>query len=260
MHTEWNVASSPHFVGRRFRATVKLLFTGVLSVSLIGIAASGAFAGGFTYTSFNDGFNAPLEPTHSEILDNIYGGVFVASGLDFTNGTVTARRVFDQGGVMETLNLVTGDQTGVDQVWTDGIATVTASAKHALLQQSFGWNGGGLGTTYIELLTEADVGGPGVPLMVMGDFLWGLNPSSPDTWWSREVENTDGNIDHLITYKIDGLGVAETVWALFWEDQPTGASDRDFNDFVIEVRAIPEPATAMLLVLGGSLILRRKRF
>ena len=94
----------------------------------------------------------------------------------------------------------------------------------------------------------------------MGDFLWGSNPSSPDMWWSLESSNTDGNSDHLITYKIEGLGTSDTVWLLFWEDQATGASDRDFNDFVVEVRAIPEPATAMFLIFGGaSLILRRKR-
>ncbi|MFQ5501404.1 MAG: DUF4114 domain-containing protein [Phycisphaerae bacterium] len=228
-------------------------------VTVLAVNATAVFANGITYTSFNDGFNAPLEPTHSQILDDIYGATFVASGLDFTNGTVTARRVFDQGSIMETLHLVTGDQNGVDQVWTDGISTVTASAKFALLNQSFGWNGGGMGTAYTELLTDADVGGPGVPVNIMGDFLWGSNPSSPDMWWSQEPQNTDG-ADHLITYKIDGLGTADTVWLLFWEDTAATTSDFDYNDFVVEVRAIPEPATAMFLIFGGvSLILRRKR-
>jgi hypothetical protein len=35
-------------------------------------------------------------------------------------------------------------------------------------------------------------------------------------------------------------------------------SDRDYNDFVVEIRAIPEPATIALLGLGG-LLLRRKK-
>lgn len=259
MHTPRIEASSPQIVGRNTRAATMGMIVSAALVTVLAVNATAVFANGITYTSFNDGFNAPLEPTHSQILDDIYGATFVASGLDFTNGTVTARRVFDQGSIMETLHLVTGDQNGVDQVWTDGISTVTASAKFALLNQSFGWNGGGMGTAYTELLTDADVGGPGVPVNIMGDFLWGSNPSSPDMWWSQEPQNTDG-ADHLITYKIDGLGTADTVWLLFWEDTAATTSDLDYNDFVVEVRAIPEPATAMFLIFGGvSLILRRKR-
>ena len=54
----------------------------------------------------------------------------------------------------------------------------------------------------------------------------------------------------MVTYFVEGLtGVDETVWLLFWEDQPCGG-DEDFNDFVVEVRAIPEPGT-MLLVGAG---------
>ena len=203
MHIQWIEASSPRIAGRNSQAAIKGIVVFTALVAVLAMSASAVFAGGITYTSFNDGFNSPNEPTHSELLDNIYGATFGASGVDFTNGTVTARRVFDQGGIMGTLNLVTGDQTGVDQIWTDGISSVTASAKFALLNQSFGWNGGGLGTTYTELLTDADVGGPSVPISIMGDFLWGSNPSSPDMWWSLESSNTDGNSDHLITYKIE---------------------------------------------------------
>lgn len=230
---------------------------------VVALAAQVGLAGGFSYTSFNDGINVPLEPSHSQLLDDIYGGTFMSTGVggvDFTNGTITASRVFDAGGGLPMLHLVTGGPSGVDQIWTDGTATVTAEAKFALFGQSFGWNGGGLGTTYNELLTDADVGGPPVTFMVTGDFLWGIDPTTPNTWWSMQSNNTDGAGDHLITYQISGLGVPETVWLLFWEDEEVTTSDLDFNDFVIEVRAIPEPATAMLLLMGGAAgLLRRRR-
>jgi len=52
----------------------------------------------------------------------------------------------------------------------------------------------------------------------------------------------------------------EAVWLLFWEDLPS-AGDADYNDFVVELRAIPEPS-AFLLVGGGLTALaaiRRRR-
>jgi len=38
-----------------------------------------------------------------------------------------------------------------------------------------------------------------------------------------------------------------------------GFSDRDFDDLVIEVHATPEPATAMLVLGGAMIALRRRR-
>ncbi|MFQ5430293.1 MAG: PEP-CTERM sorting domain-containing protein [Phycisphaerae bacterium] len=218
------------------------------------LAPASAMAG--TYTAFNP--PSLPEPPQEDILGTIYGGTFVPSGVDFTNGAITARRVFDQTVPNLPIDIITGTPTDADQIWTDGTAEITAQAMFALFPQSFGWNGGGLGTTYTELLTDADIGGAPVNLMVTGDFLWGINPGSPDMWWSLESNNSD-NADHLLTYQIDGLGVSETVWLLFWEDQPFGASDLDYNDFVIELRAIPEPATLLLLSLGGLLVARRRR-
>ncbi len=199
-----------------------------------------------------------LEAAHAEILELIYGGTFGASGPDFDNGTVSALRVFDFDGGVETLNLLTGDQTGIDQIWTDGVASVTAEAKYALFSQSFGWNGGGLGTTFSELLTDADIGGSPVNLNIAGDFLWGLNPNTPETWWTKDSENSDA-ADHSVTYLITGLPSSKTVWLQFWDDADAVVSDRDFNDFVVEIRAIPEPATALLLLLGGLHLSPRKR-
>ena len=107
MHIQWIEASSPRIAGRNSQAAIKGIVVFTALVAVLAMSASAVFAGGITYTSFNDGFNSPNEPTHSELLDNIYGATFGASGVDFTNGTVTARRVFDQGGIMGTLNLVT---------------------------------------------------------------------------------------------------------------------------------------------------------
>jgi hypothetical protein len=44
----------------------------------------------------------------------------------------------------------------------------------------------------------------------MGDMLWGVSPSSGDTFWSKDSENSD-TFDHLITYQVLRLGGAPTV-------------------------------------------------
>ena len=201
------------------------------------------------------------ELTQVEIMDLIYGGTFGSVGVDYTNGSIDLIRVNDTHSTLFMLDLITGDPlVDVDQIWTDGIATVTAEAKYAALGQTFGWNnnGGATGTNYTQLLTDADIGGPGVLINVQGDMLWGVRPTSGDTFWSNDSLNTD-TFDHLITYQVVGLGGPETVWLQFWEDLPSSGSDFDYNDFVIEVTPVPEPGTATLVALGIGIMAGSRR-
>lgn len=236
----------------------------VLAFVLIAGASTtyGVYYTNVRYPGFGD------EPSHSAILGGIYGGTFTGSGVDlgdglwteFSNGTVSALRVYDIDGPGETIHIFSGNPSNVDQIWTDGIAHVTAQAKYAAHSQSFGWNGGDLGTSYFELLTQDDVAlGTIVPITISGDFLWGTQPNH-DEWWSKNSFNTDV-LDHMVTYKIEGLGTNWTVWMLFWEDLGGDypSSDRDFNDFVIEVRSVPEPASMMLFGLGALALLRKRK-
>lgn len=245
-------------------------FVGLLAALTIVALAIPTFAG---YTNVKrPPESGPYVRTHPEIFGDIYGGTFTGQGDDlgngiwteFTNGTVTAYRIydFDEEETL-TLDILTGDVGEViDQIWTDGSATVTATATYASLNQSFGWNGGGRDPdNYIELLTQV---GQFANFQVQGDFLWGYQPSwgAPYPysyeWWSQTSLNSDG-IDHLVTYKIEGLEIDETVWVLFFEDLPFDSSDLDYTDFVIEIRAIPEPASMLLLGIGGLVLLRKRR-
>jgi hypothetical protein len=211
----------------------------------------------------------PEEPSHATILGDAYGGTFVGSGTDFgdglwsvfSNGLITAYRVYDFDEEDEFIHILTGDQNNVDQIWTDGIAHITATAVYAAYEQSFGWNKGGLGTDYQELLTHNDVGNGAIKIFLPSErFLWGIQPRNHTyEWWSKNSYN-NGDDDHLVTYYIDGASIeGETVWMLFWEDLPSDDPwDQDYQDFVIEVRAIPEP-TSILLLGAGALALVRKR-
>jgi hypothetical protein len=230
------------------------------------VAVAAGPAWGYDYTPFND---PPVgEDSHLDIISGIYasyGGSFAADGLGFTNAGagITAKRVYDTNGGDMSLHILLGDETGVDQIWTDGTAMVSASAKFANLTQSFGWNdnGGSSGTGYVELLNEGDIGGPSADIMITGDFLWGIQPNG-DEWWSYIDANGDVT-DHMITYFVEGLPdvpLGEAVWLLFWEDLPS-AGDADYNDFVVELRAVPEPSAFLLLAGGltGLAAFRRRR-
>ncbi len=64
----------------------------------------------------------------------------------------------------------------------------------------------------------------------------------------------------MVTYYMEGVSADEAVWLIFIEDVAFGdGSDRDYNDFVVEIRAVPEPATLGLLAVGALLLRRRKR-
>jgi hypothetical protein len=201
------------------------------------------------YTSFEP---PPAgERSHAEILSSTYGGSFVPDGLDFSNELdVTAMRITDSGCAPEEAQSK-GCSLGPDQIWEISPAVVTARASDADLTQSFGWNEGmgpgGLGPFYAELVDEV-LPGP-VAIQPTGSFLWAIHPSSGDTFWSKDALNPDG-ADHMLTYLITGLPGPQTVWLTFWEDLPSPGWDADYNDFVIEIRSVPELGALWLLALG----------
>jgi hypothetical protein len=54
--------------------------------------------------------------------------------------------------------------------------------------------------------------------------------------------------DHMVTYFMENASSTQTVWTIFMEDvRFTEGSDRDYNDFVVEIRAVPEPGSILYL-------------
>jgi len=210
-------------------------------------------------------FDAPPagERSHAEILSEVYGGTFLSDGLNFANELgVTALRVSDSdcsGGESPPK----GCPSALDRIWEIGPAVVTAKTSDAALTQSFGWNEGlgadGIGAFYTELVDEILRGPVGID--PNGLFLWAINPSSGDIFWSKSALNPDG-ADHMLTYLITGLPTSGNVWLTFWEDLPSWDWDADYNDFAVEIRSsVPELGASWLLVLGlaATRALRRRR-
>ncbi|MFH1110145.1 MAG: DUF4114 domain-containing protein [Planctomycetota bacterium] len=196
------------------------------------------------------------EKSHKEIFEGVYGGTFIGSGTNlgygnysiFSNGTITATRV-DDNGLAGLLNMLTGAPgTGDDDIWTDGMATTTAEARFAGYTQEVGYRVTSL--AYVKLF---DVTGTGFAVTGSATVTFGTGA----TWeWARaddsdsgplnnphysdEPSNSDG-LDHMVTYAITGipaLPVTTKVWLVFFEDVSGGGSDRDFNDLAVEIRAV----------------------
>ena len=240
----------------------------LLAALMIAAGGSSSFANpGFDYTTVNS--PTPPEANHAQILYNIYDQNFTLDGANnrdyFGDGGITAKRIYDLDDIyFNTVHIYNHEPNDVDQIWTDGAVTVTAIAKYASYQQAFGWNEGGLGTVFHKLVDNTDIGEPGVTFTITAgqEFLWGYratgNPKSGLEWWSW-IDKNYHTEDHMVTYFMEGASPTETVWTIFMEDVRFDTSDKDYNDFVVEIRAIPEPATICLLALGGLALLGRKR-
>ncbi len=213
-----------------------------LALCWVGVLVAPALAG-FTTLGTPPG----AELNHEQIFECTYGGNFVASGLNFSNGTITATRV-DDNGFASNLNLLTGSAgSGDDDFWTDGIATATAQARFAGFTQEFGYRVSGFG--YVKLFDVSNTGcnASGGPVSVTfgtGAVWEWARANDSDTslsnpHYSNEASNPDG-LDHMVTYQLTGLPsvpITTKVWAVFFEDTNAG-SDRDHNDLMVEIRAV----------------------
>ncbi len=210
------------------------------------------------------------------ILGHVYGGVFSKLGVDYSNGNVTAHRIDDALASNGVLGLIDGAPgVAADQVWHDGFTSALATARFAALSQSFGFFTGTSGGSYTNLF---DVSGSGYAVSgsaTLADmrgltWRWGRTGGGTGPHSSLITSNADG-LDHLVSYRIDGLTDGYTTWMLFWEDrnilpgQP--ASDHDYNDLVIELKAsagtptvlAPEPAGVALAWTALACLRRRRR-
>lgn len=241
----------------------------ILAISTASVLLSGTAGAGYT----NVNGPHPGEASVLHIINTIYATTFnpvgtptgVGANTKYDNGLGLALTRVSDFGLGGSLNILTGTPTSADdQFWSDGRATARAMAKYAGFGQSFG-----LGKPYAEKLFVSVPGGPnflgGGPSSAFNtgaNFVWGRadNAGGANTWFSDELTSAarDGR-DHLVTYQVTGLPTNATVWLLFWEDNIYPNGDFDFNDLVVEVRAVPVPGAALLGVIGLAMVSRLRR-
>lgn len=200
----------------------------------------------------------PWEKTHAEILGDVFSGVFSADGDNFNNGSVFVTRVDDDN-----------DQTYDAESWS-----AKALATWAGATQAFGTVSDG--ELFKVTGDDNNVGGEIFDVAGGNDIAFSRFGNDKDTIdvSTNPSDNPFGQ-DHVITYtySIEGEDT-EGKYLLFFEDlsQGTPWSDFDYNDLVVEVTtygrgpivtdrppSLPEPASLVLMGLGGLTVLRRRR-
>ncbi len=224
----------------------------ILALALTGAAASLAASPAFAASTALTGPSG-ASITHQDIFNLLYGGGFNASGLDFSNGSITATRVDDNA----------------DKSFNFASFSATAKGRFAQYDQQFGVIGsdGQFQELFDVQGRNTNVTGSVSDVQIAGDFLFARNGTgglvTSDPILNRYQD------DGMVTYLIDGLdGVEGITLLLFFEDIPGFGPARDFNDLIVEVVGqspasnplpIPSPAAGGAgLIMLGALAFRRR--
>ncbi len=213
------------------------------------------------------------DDTHREVLSVVYGGNFqpVPGTLDLSNGSLVAVRIDDYQQSVPTgpeqiapTNLVGGPMGSDDQFWQADFRLASAEAIFGVYRQEFGYFDGISGGNYVKLFDQTGYGynvdGSADLSSLSGHVLRWARGGENRVLSSLPSDNADG-LDHMVTYRIDGLADARNLgmstWVLMWEDKYPWEQNADFDyeDMVVQIKAmpIPEPTMAGLLLAGALL-------
>ncbi len=212
---------------------------------------------------------SPPSITHETIIESVYGGDFNPSGDDYTDlgAGVSATRFDDSltpNGMISLLATDKGEAS--DRVWNDAYISAEAVWRRANYTQQFGFDRGNGFELLFDVFGDFDnVTGSGSADLTDETWRWVRRDQDGTRPWSSDPANNPDFLDHMVTYQVEGLNRTGVTYLIFIEDlygphtSDGGFSDRDFDDLVIEVHATPEPTSAILLLSGALVVLRRRR-
>lgn len=218
-------------------------------------AVAGLLLGAGIAAADNDDFTrihgpAMGESNHAQILSNALGGTFSASGLDFSNGSISAMRNRDSGYMSHT-----------DQIWAAGTYNAKIIANEGAYDAEFGYVKGSHGGHFKTLLDAEDIGSMASTTRDR-EFRWAIKVDGflwDSVYTSREHDNYGK--DMMVSYSLYNASNAFIGSVLFFEDKKHHG-DKDFNDVAVLLSVVPAPqAAAMggLTLLAGFGMTRRRR-
>jgi hypothetical protein len=220
----------------------------LLSVALGATCAQGAIV------------NAPWSPDGGlgNGEQNLYQLLGMANAAQANSLQVTADQVWSMsiGNQFSTLLI---EQAGNANYNAFGVYEIGNTANR--LQIFPGAAGPGGASKYIQfdsILNTITVGSSSITV-ASGNFGFFLDRGNGlPLFFSQNMLNPNG-ADQMVTYNLlntiyGTLNPGNTGWILAWEDLNYGSSDKDFNDFVVSLSAlpVPEPTT---IIAGALLIL-----
>lgn len=200
----------------------------------LSLLAGSALADGFT------GVHAPpgVERTHAQILSDALGGAFSASGLNLTNGSVTAYRNQDVGGLGST-----------DEVWKARKyrAKLIGNEDYGRVSD-FGYvdRAHSNGRPFVSVFSTDTVDARAF-LDMEHQFRWAILRSDGEVFTS--LASDQHGRDQMVSYSlVNSLG--ESIGSvLFFEDHLL-SDNKDFNDVAVMLTLTPTPQAASLGALG----------
>jgi hypothetical protein len=192
------------------------------------------------------GYTAVAQPkrhgavSHERILERVHGGDFVddPTGLSFSNdsGVTVTRLQDDPSGDVDWSGKTVSART---------VATFTGKHRTA---GYFAVTTAGQTKPIIDASRRgfAATGSGSSGGAVEGQVAFGTARGRKGKVFSSAVASNPDGIDHVVTYEVNGTGQLASVYLLCWEDKFASRSDRDYNDFVIEVQAAEIAARAPL--------------